>query len=159
MLNTQGIEAIMDGKNIKQVRCWQATTEMEYLISAKFFIDCSGDGLVAATAGAEYRTGREGKAEFNETFAPDEPDGWQMGASLLMSAKDMGKPMPYEAPSWAIKYDAENAHERRKFNAYHEGIWWVEVGSDDDIIADQEINIQLEIGGQHFSLTVCTNLE
>lgn len=149
MLNTQGIEAIMDGKNIKQVRCWQLTTEIEYLINAKVFIDCSGDGLVAATAGAEYRTGREGKAEFNETFAPDKPDGWQMGASLLMSAKDMERPMPYEAPSWAIKYDAEKAHKRRKFNAYHEGIWWVEVGSDDDIIGDQEINRHKLMGYLH----------
>ena len=61
----------------------------EYFINAGQFIDCSGDGLLAATAGAEYRTGREGKAEFDETFAPDQPDGWQMGATLLMSSKDM----------------------------------------------------------------------
>ncbi|WP_078086095.1 FAD-dependent oxidoreductase [Microbulbifer mangrovi] len=149
MLNTQGIEAIMQGDRIAKIRCWQLTTETEYLISAPYFIDCSGDGLIAATAGAEYRTGREGKKEFDETFAPDEPDGWQMGASLLMSAKDMGKPVPYRAPSWAIKFDAENAHKRRKFDAYHEGIWWVEVGSDDDIIADQEINRHKLMGYLH----------
>lgn len=149
MLNTQGIEAIMDGNTITAVRCWQLTTEIEYLLTGKVFIDCSGDGLVAASAGAEYRTGREGKAEFDERFAPDKPDGWQMGASLLMSAKDMGKPMPYKAPSWAIKYDSENAHEKRKFNAYHEGIWWIEVGSEDDIIADQEINRHKLMGYLH----------
>ncbi|KMT64445.1 FAD-dependent oxidoreductase [Catenovulum maritimum] len=149
MLNTQGIEAIMDGDKIRQVRCWQLTTETEYLLGGKIFIDCSGDGLVAATAGAEYRTGREGKKEFNETFAPDEPDGWQMGASLLMSAKDMGKPIPYRAPSWAIPFDEKNAHKRRKFHAYHEGIWWIEVGSDDDIIADQEINRHKLMGYLH----------
>lgn len=149
MLNTQGIEAIMKGDRIAKIRCWQLTTETEYLISAPYFIDCSGDGLIAASAGAKYRTGREGKKEFDETFAPDEPDGWQMGASLLMSAKDMGKPVPYRAPSWAIKFDAENAHKRRKFDAYHEGIWWVEVGSDDDIIADQEINRHKLMGYLH----------
>lgn len=149
MLNTQGIEAIMDGNKIKAVRCWQLTTETEYLLNAPIFIDCSGDGLIAATAGAEYRTGREGKKEFNETFAPDQPDGWQMGASLLMSSKDMGKPMPYKPPSWAIKYDVKNAHKRRKFNAYHEGIWWIEVGSYDDIIADQEINRHKLMGYLH----------
>ncbi|WP_158966332.1 FAD-dependent oxidoreductase [Paraglaciecola sp. L3A3] len=149
MLNTQGIDVQMRGDQIASVKCWQLTTEKELVLKAKLFIDCSGDGLVAAKAGAEYRTGREGKSEFNETFAPDQPDGWQMGASLLMSAKDMGKPIPYTAPSWAIKFDAENAHKRRKFNAYHEGIWWIEVGSDDDIIADQEINRHKLMGYLH----------
>jgi len=149
MLNTQALEAIMDGDKITAARCWQLTTEKEFVLNAKMFIDCSGDGLLAATAGAEYRTGREGKKEFNETFAPDEPDGWQMGASLLMSSTDMGKPMPYRAPSWAIPFDAENAHKKRKFQAYHEGVWWIEIGSDDDIIADQEINRHKLMGHLH----------
>jgi hypothetical protein len=149
MLNTQAIEAVMDGDKIKAARCWQLTTEKEFVINASMFIDCSGDGLLAATAGAEYRTGREGKKEFNETFAPDEPDGWQMGASLLMSSTDMGKPMPYRAPSWAIPFDVEKAHKKRKFHAYHEGVWWIEIGSDDDIIADQEVNRHKLMGHLH----------
>lgn len=140
MLNTQAIEAVMDGNKIKSALCWQATTEKMYTINAPIFIDCSGDGLLAATAGAEYRTGREGKAEFNETFAPDKPDGWQMGATLLMSSKDMGKPMKYSPPSYAIKYTHKGAHPRRHFKWFKDGIWWIEVGSNDDIIADAEAN-------------------
>lgn len=140
MLNTQAIEAIMDGDKIKSAICWQATTEKMYTINAPIFIDCSGDGLLAATAGAEYRTGREGKAEFDETYAPDEPDGWQMGATLLMSSKDMGKPMKYSPPSYAIKYTHEGGHKRRKWAGFQDGIWWIEIGSDDDIIADAEVN-------------------
>ncbi|MBU2951004.1 FAD-dependent oxidoreductase [Tamlana agarivorans] len=149
MLNTQAIEAVMDGDKIKSALCWQGTTEMLYTINAPIFIDCSGDGLLAATAGAEYRTGREGKAEFNETYAPDEPDGWQMGATLLMSSKDMGRPMKYSPPSYAIKYTHEGASKRRKFAGYHEGIWWIEVGSDDDIIADFEENRHKLMGYLH----------
>ncbi|WP_299312133.1 FAD-dependent oxidoreductase [uncultured Aquimarina sp.] len=140
MLNTQAVEAIMDGDKIKSAMCWQGTTEKMFTISAPIFIDCSGDGLLAATAGAEYRTGREGKAEFNETFAPDEPDGWQMGATLLMSSKDMGRPMKYSPPSYAIKYTHEGAHSRRHFKWFKDGIWWIEIGSNDDIIADAEKN-------------------
>ena len=149
MLNTQAIEAVMDGDKIKSALCWQATTEMLYTITAPIFIDCSGDGLLAATSGAEYRTGREGKAEFNETYAPDEPDGWQMGATLLMSSTDMGKPMKYSPPSYAIKYTHEGGHKRRKFAGFHEGIWWIEVGSDDDIIADAEKNRHKLMGYLH----------
>lgn len=149
MLNTQAIEAVMDGNKIKSALCWQATTEKMYTINAPIFIDCSGDGLLAATAGAEYRTGREGKAEFNETYAPDEPDGWQMGATLLMSSKDMGRPMKYTPPSYAIKYTHEGASKRRKFAGFQDGIWWIEVGSDDDIIADAEKNRHKLMGYLH----------
>lgn len=140
ILNTQAVEAIMDGPEIKTARCWQSTTEKELLLNGKIFIDCSGDGLLAASAGALYRTGREGKAEFNETFAPDRADGWQMGATLLLQTKDMGKPTPFVAPPFAIKYEAEKSHAGRKFANFQNGIWWIEVGSDDDIIADAEKN-------------------
>ncbi|ANW96625.1 fumarate reductase [Wenyingzhuangia fucanilytica] len=140
MLNTQAIEAVMHGDRIKCAMCWQYTTEKMYTINAPIFIDCSGDGLLAASSGAEYRTGREGKAEFDETFAPDKPDGWQMGATLLMSSKDMGKPMSYTPPSYAIKYSHEGAHKKRKFAGFQDGIWWIEIGSDDDIIGDAEEN-------------------
>jgi hypothetical protein len=148
-LNTQAVEAIMDGSTIKAARCWQLTTEKEIILNAKQFIDCSGDGLLAATSGAEYRTGREGKTEFNEKYAPDEPDGWQMGASLLWQAKDMGKPVPYEAPDFAIKYDVENTNPRRKFANFQNGIWWIEIGSENDIIGEAEEIRQKLMGYLH----------
>ena len=140
MLNTQAVEAIMDGTHIKAARCWQATTEKELMLNGKIFIDCSGDGLLAASSGALYRTGREAASEFNEQYAPKEADGWQMGATLLLQAKDMGKPTPFVAPPFAIKYQAEKSHPGRKFALFQNGIWWIEIGSDDDIIADAEKN-------------------
>lgn len=146
MLNTQAVEAKMSGNTIKAAVCWQATTETEITITAKQFIDCSGDGLLAATAGALYRTGREGKAEFNEKYAPETADGWTMGASLLWSTKDMGKPVPFEAPSYAIKYDPTKAHHHRKLKNYNGGIWWCEIGSEFDIIGDQEVNREKLMG-------------
>ncbi|WP_420400457.1 FAD-dependent oxidoreductase [Flagellimonas sp.] len=139
-LNTSAMNTeVKDGK-IVSVSCYQLTTEMIYHIKAQQFIDCSGDGHMAATAGALYRTGREGKAEFNEKYAPDEPDGWQMGGTILLSSKDMGRPMPFESPSFTLKYDAEKSHKGRKLIPFVEGFWWVELGSEDDIIADYEDN-------------------
>ncbi|MDZ8117057.1 FAD-dependent oxidoreductase [Pontiella agarivorans] len=138
ILNTQATEAVMNGSTIVAAKCWQLTTETQITIRAAQFIDCSGDGLLAATAGALYRSGREGKKEFGERYAPDEPDGWQMGATLLMHSEDMGKPMPFQAPSWAIPYEAEKSHPKRKFKGFQNGIWWMEVGSDGDIIGEQE---------------------
>ncbi len=141
MMNTQAIRAVMDGKKIKSAICWQLTTETEFTVNAKVFIDCSGDGLLAATAGALYRTGREGKAEFGESYAPDKPDGWQMGSSLMIAAKDMGKPMPFTPPSFTIPFDMSKSHDgkhKRKITQYEQGYWWVEVGSEFDQIGEQE---------------------
>ncbi|NIJ44829.1 hypothetical protein FHR24_001268 [Wenyingzhuangia heitensis] len=140
MLNTQAIDAETKGNKIVSARCWQLTTETEFTIKAPVFIDCSGDGLMAAKAGALYRTGREGKAEFNESYAPAEPDGWQMGASILLQGRDYGRPMPYTPPAFAKKYDGDNANHERKINNYLDGYWWVELGSDHDIIDVQEDN-------------------
>ncbi len=148
MLNTQATKAIMDGSEIKSALCWQSTTETEISISAKMFIDCSGDGLLAATAGAKYRTGREASSEFGESFAPEKADGWQMGASILMSTKDMGKPTPYNPPSFVLEYEAEKMR-KRKIKQVKEGYWWVELGSDFDIIADQEMNRHKLMGYLH----------
>jgi hypothetical protein len=64
----------MSGTTIVSARCWQLTTETEITINADLFIDCSGDGLLAATAGALYRTGREASSEFDEKYAPEEAD-------------------------------------------------------------------------------------
>ncbi|WP_139957422.1 FAD-dependent oxidoreductase [Flavicella sediminum] len=140
MVNTQAIDAEMKGNKIVSARCWQLTTETEFTFKAPVFIDCSGDGLMAAKAGALYRTGREGKAEFNEKYAPDVADGWQMGASILLQGRNYGRPMPYYPPAFTKKYDGDNAHHERKIANFVDGYWWVELGSDHDIVEVQDSN-------------------
>ncbi len=147
MLNTQCINSRVDNGIICSARCRQSTTESEMEIQAKVYIDCSGDGLLAASAGAAYRTGREAKDEFDESYAPPEADGWQMGASLMMSTRDMGSPMPYQPPGFALKLSAEQLRNRNI--ARLGGFWWIELGSDDDIIAVQETNRHLLMGYLH----------
>ena len=137
-LNTSAMKAEMEGEKIFAVHCWQLTTELEYTFKADLFIDCSGDGLIAATAGALYRTGREASSEFNEKFAPKEADGWQMGSTVLLGSRDMGRPMPYEPPSFTIPYEPRVPSKKRKIIPFTEGYWWVELGSEDDIIGEYE---------------------
>ncbi|MEL0637567.1 FAD-dependent oxidoreductase [Marinomonas sp. TI.3.20] len=146
MLNTQAVRSQVSKNKITSLLCWQMSSETLITINAKVFIDCSGDGLMAATAGAEYRTGREGSTEFGEKYAPKEPDGWQMGATILLSSRDMGKPMTFKAPPFAIKYDAEKTHTDRRIIPFVEGFWWVEVGSQDDIIGSSETDMHRLIG-------------
>ena len=139
-LNTSAIRAIIKDNKIKAAYCWQLTTETEFTLEADIFIDCSGDGLLGATAGALYRTGREASSEFNEKYAPKAADGWQMGSTILLGSKDMGKPMPFDAPHFTKKYEAEKSHPGRSLKPFELGFWWVELGSDDDIIGEFEDN-------------------
>ena len=139
MLNTSAIKAVTKKNRIESVICWQMDTETELTIKAPIFIDCTGDGVVGASAGAIYRTGREGKAEFGETYAPDEPDGWVMGETIMMITRQMDGPVPFYPPSYAKKYNPSKAAER-KFGNLKEGFWWVELGSEYDVIADRPKN-------------------
>jgi len=140
MLNTQCVNTVMNGGRIESAICWGLTNETEFTIHAKQFIDCSGDGLLAAKAGAEYRTGRESRTEFEEEHAPEKADGWTMGDCIMMVTKDMGKPMPFKAPDYAIPFDHETAFKdkHRRIKQVKEGYWWIEVGDDFDIIGNRE---------------------
>ncbi|MFI3332590.1 MAG: FAD-dependent oxidoreductase [Rikenellaceae bacterium] len=139
MLNTHAQKAEMKGNKIRKAICYQQSTESKITIEADVFIDCSGDGQLAVSAGAEYRTGREGKAEFGEKYAPDAPDGWVMGDSIQFSSIDMGRPVEFRPPSFAVKYDPSKMN-KRTINGLSCGFWWVEFGSDLDITLDTEIN-------------------
>ncbi|MFI3286220.1 MAG: FAD-dependent oxidoreductase [Rikenellaceae bacterium] len=138
-LNTSAQSVEMDGDKIVAVNCHQLTTESTVRVVAPIFVDCTGDGFLGAKAGAEYRTGREGKAEFGEQFAPDNADGWVMGETIMMMTKDMGRPAPFIAPSYAIPYNGSD-DKHRQIRQLKEGYWWVELGSNYDVIADREKN-------------------
>ncbi|MBN1672975.1 MAG: FAD-dependent oxidoreductase [Kiritimatiellae bacterium] len=139
-LNTTACAAEMDAGSIRAARCHQLTTETALVIGAKLFVDCSGDGLLAASAGAEFRMGREGRAEFDESFAPEQPDSWTMGASLTFISRDMGYPVPYEPPFFARPFDPAHSPKGRQLGGegLRHGHWWIEVGSETDVIGDQE---------------------
>jgi hypothetical protein len=130
-LNTSIIEVIMrDDRHIAAVVCRTANAETEITISGKIFIDCTGDGIVAAMSGCEWRMGSEGRSEFNEPHAPSKASGDTMGSSIHIRARDMGRPVPYTLPSWAKQYDDAGffydagriPHDPRG------GFWWIEIG-------------------------------
>ncbi|MFR9496138.1 MAG: FAD-dependent oxidoreductase [Rikenellaceae bacterium] len=139
LLNTHAQKAVMSGNQISKAICYQQSTESTITIQADIFIDASGDGQLAASAGAEFRTGREGKAEFDEKYAPDSPDGWVMGDSIQFSSRDMGRPVEFRAPSFTVKYDPSKMN-KRPIQGLSCGFWWVEFGSDLDITSDTETN-------------------
>ncbi|GHT45449.1 pyridine nucleotide-disulfide oxidoreductase [Planctomycetales bacterium] len=95
------------GKNI------ETGTETKFV--GKLFADCSGDGNLGFLTGAEWRMGRESKAETREDLAPENPDKMTMGASIqwygVPATGADGKPVKTEFPPlpWAHQFTHESA--------------------------------------------------
>lgn len=133
---------------IVSVTAYQTTNEKKLIFTSGIFVDSTGDGFVAASAGAEYMTGREAKSEFNEPDAPDEHDDYVMGITLLFKSYNTGKPVKFVKPAWAYTYTEEDLKNRGHYTGAHiwkskygidSGYWWIELGGGElDVIKDTE---------------------
>ncbi|MBU0609120.1 MAG: FAD-dependent oxidoreductase [Armatimonadetes bacterium] len=136
LLNTICTGATSADGIITSLTAQRQSTEDLFEITARVFIDCSGDGRLAAEAGAGFMTGREGKDAFGEPDA-EGPDNKTMGCSLMFIAKDMGVPVPFVAPPWAVKFTEDMLPHRGHGELSH-GHWWIEYGGELDVIKDYE---------------------
>lgn len=143
MLNTTVVGAEVADGLITAAIAERQSTEDRYRISAKVFVDCTGDGRLGAEAGAPFRRGREGKEEFAESLAQDKADKFSLGSTLLFTARKHDGPMPFTAPTWVRTFTENDLRFR-----YHGtpgadrgleyGYWWVEWGGTLDTIKDNE---------------------
>lgn len=102
-LNTNIDRVDMDGeKRIRSVSGSQMDSETRFDFSGSFFLDDTGDGTVGALAGAEFRMGREAAREFDERIAPVEADEKVLPSTLSFYARDMGEPVKYIPPDFAV---------------------------------------------------------
>ncbi len=115
-LNTSMQDVEIDNDQIQAVLCYQLTTEIHHRFLANIFIDCTGNASIFYFAGAEYRTGCEGKNEFLEPDAPDEANQNRMGHTLLFKAIDRGQPIKFKTPSWARHFNEDDLKYRRHGN-------------------------------------------
>ncbi len=166
LLNTNLNSAEYENDQIISVLCHQTTTETDFKLSGKVFIDATGHGTLGMLAGAESRIGSESRYEFNEPNAPEEANNFTMGNTLMFQAVDRGEPVKFEKPFWAYSFSEEDLKHRRHYNstialgeggapaefvagemknlpefyAMDAGYWWIELGGqNDDIIAEGEI--------------------
>ena len=179
-LNTNVDDVLLDDKNSKNIRaviCHQNTTETEWVISGKIFVDATGHGTLGVMAGNAYRVGSEGKAEFGEPTAPDVPNTDTMGNTLMFVAKDRGEPVRFEKPVWANSYSEEdlvqrphveeitahadggeivrpdqNKNQLPGFSSVDSGYWWIELGGDYDDIIEQAETIRDDLLGCVFGV-------
>jgi hypothetical protein len=112
-------------------------TEHLYRIKAGQYIDCTGDSRLGLEAGAEMRVGREAKSVFGESLAYDVADARTQGSSILFTARNYGRPIPFRPPPWARKVTREML-QFRGITSWEYGYWWIEWGGQLNSIRDNE---------------------
>ena len=130
----------MENGRIKSVTGYQGTTQTMRRVEAGLFLDCSGDSVLAPLCGAEYRVGREARAEFNESGALEDADQKTMGNTLLFEARETDHPCPFIPPDFAYRYDTDADMYDKNHDFIHTGVnfWWIELGGEQDTIRDAE---------------------
>ena len=104
LLNTAVYEVAKKGPDtIASVSAFCSQNSTRYVVEAPLFCDASGDGIVGFQAGAAFRMGAEQADEFGEGFAPDASYGELLGHTIYFYSKDVGKPVSFVAPEYALK--------------------------------------------------------
>ncbi len=146
LLNTAAFDVEKsDPDTISAVHAFCSQNSTRYLLEAPLFCDASGDGLLGFMAGAAFRMGAESKDEFGEAFAPDSTYGQLLGHSMYFYSKDIGTPVKFVPPSWALQ-DITKIPRYRQFHTNMQGcnFWWLEYGGRlDTIHQTEEIKWQL----------------
>ena len=129
-----------DARRVESVTGWTMGSELLTTFTGPVFLDCTGDGLVGALAGASYRLGREARAEYDEPWAPDEADEITLGSTLLFYSKDAGEPVRFVPPDFTKDITATSIPQRRIIRAEDNGCayWWIEFGGELDTVHDNE---------------------
>ena len=95
-------------QRITSVDAKNTRTGEEIRLDAPVFIDCTGDGWIGYWAGADYRMGREGQNEFNESMAPEKPDKMTHGATLYFKVKLADAPVSFPEVPWAVEISKDH---------------------------------------------------
>lgn len=145
MMNTSVFDAEVGhsahgNRHLTAVHARTLAAERRWRITGEVFIDCTGDGVVAALAGCDWRMGQEARAEFDEPHAPLQASEGVQGTSIQIMTRDMGRPVPYTAPDWAEHYDDERFFSEggRIPDSTRGGWWWLELGIPWHTITDNE---------------------
>ena len=140
LLNCSCLDTQMAGKHLVSIRGWQLTTYTYHTVKAKLFADCSGDAILAPLTGADSRMGREARAEYGESIAPEQSDELTMGMTCLFQSREHDEPQPFEPPRWANRYDScdELPYGAAGHKWWTMGYWWIELGGEHHGIYDTE---------------------
>lgn len=93
---------VMKGSRIAAVDALHIPGGEHRRFCAAVFIDCTGRAAVGILAGAETRFGREGRAEFGESLAPEQADAMHHGNTVTFRTRMTEGPVSFPDVPWAV---------------------------------------------------------
>jgi len=132
-LNMHVFKAETKKKKINSVTAINIETGEETKFQGTYFADCTGDGNLGFLAGADYRVGRESKAETGEIRAPEVADNLVMGTSVQWNTEQTESETTFPECPWAVQFDESTCHYLTK------GDWNWETGARRDQIKEIEL--------------------
>lgn len=130
------VSAKTDSGHIVSVTAKHTRTSQELEFIAPLFSDCSGDGNLGYLAGAEYRMGREMRADTRETLAPDRPDNMVLGASTPWGTQVMDAPVEFPVCDWAIQFTEKSCEKVTSGSNWWESGFWHDQVKEAEYIRD-----------------------
>lgn len=106
-LNTFVFKAEKQNDIITAVVGRNIATNQETRFEASFFSDCTGDGTLGFLAGADFRMGRESKAETGESLAAEKSDDFTLGTSNLWASLPVDSVTSFPETPWALQFSDE----------------------------------------------------
>lgn len=147
LLNTHVMDVERSDDRVTAVRAYQLGTEKQFRLTAEYFIDATGDGLLGAAAGVPYYFG-EGSAPIEGFEMPETKP--VLGSSIYYFIKRCDGPVPFIAPDYAYPMEyIQGVIDRggRIVDEKHSGAdyWWFEFGGlQNTITNNQEITLELK---------------
>jgi len=131
-LNTHADGVEVSGQRITAVLATNIRTGRRLRFPAPLFADCTGDATLGFMAGADFRMGRESRADTGEALAPETGDTMTMGASIMWTSRDTGQPTVFPDCPWALQFTEDTAQFTRRAD------WNWETGMDLDQVDEFE---------------------
>ena len=131
-LSTHITDVERRGSRITAVTGQNILTGERLRFEGKLFADCTGDATVGFLAGADFRSGRESRAQRGEPSAPDKADSLVMGTSVQWYSEQTDSVCTFPECPWALQFDERTAIPITR------GDWDWETGLDKDQIYDIE---------------------
>jgi hypothetical protein len=153
ILGTENLDLYLDtvartveqdgGGSVQGLEAFTLGSEREWRISARMFVDATGDGTIAFLAGASFMRGEESRSTFNEPLAPEAATDLTLGGTIQFMCKELAHPVAFEPPAFARKVKPAELRINRRPNVWAQapvlgGFWWIEYGGDLDTIHDND---------------------
>ena len=99
-----------DGDRITAIDVRAARGGHERRFRAPFFIDTTGTAMVGHLAGADTMSGREGRDEYGETYAPEVGDAMHHGNTLFFRTQMADHRVDFPEVPWATEISKDYAN-------------------------------------------------